>query len=140
MARWTVKTLAILAVLLLVPVEALAGICFSTSGFPTPVILDFDLMSQGQFQPGTFFAIGGAITGWCSGTTPALMSGTVRHQSNGKFQVGVTIHAARVSPGCVDGVGEGEVEANLQSGSMVFRTALGSAFAVTLSSSGCPAL
>ena len=137
MEKWTIKALAIVAVLLLLPLEALAGICFSTSGFPVPVTFDFDLMSQGQLQPGKFLGIGGEVFGWCPGTTPALMSGMARPKSDGKIQFGFTIHAVRVNPACIHGEGEGEVEADLSRGLLTVRSAQGSVFVVELLRATC---
>jgi hypothetical protein len=105
--RRLVQAVAVLTIVLLLPFQAMAGICLDLDdgGGPLPLMeLHLDLYEQSQFQ-GLFFALGGALLGLCAGI-PIPLIGTAFLNPFGDVVFAMTIMAAR-GAGCVPAMLEG---------------------------------
>lgn len=124
--------LAVVGVLLLLPLQALAAICFNLS--PLPDVAVIEIAGQG----GDFFSLVGEVVNWCGSGTSSPISGSAHLRSDGKAHFGVSSHDIGPSPTCGPGWIQGTLDPpSFNSGSGFYNKYAGTA-AVTFVAASCP--
>lgn len=126
---------AVVGVLLLLPLQALAAICFNVSPFTDVAVIE--LAGQG----GDFFSLVGEVVNWCGSGTSMPLSGSAHLRSDGKAHFGVSIHGPVGAPTatCVPGWYQGTLSPpSFNSGSGFHRNDLGTVTAITFVPVSCP--
>lgn len=123
-------------VLVLLPLPAIAAVCFNASPLLDVVVMD--VAGQG----GSFFSLAGEVVGWCGTGTSMPLSGAAHIRPDGKAHFGISIHGPVGSPAtCVPGWYQGTLNAPaFNTGTGFHRNALGGTTALTFVAVTCPTI
>lgn len=124
--------LAVVGVLLLLPLQALAAICFNLS--PLPDVAVIEIAGQG----GDFFSLVGEVVNWCGPGTSSPLSGSAHLRSDGKAHFGVSVHALDGSATCNPGWFTGTLDPPSFNSGSGFYNRFGGTTAVTFVAASCP--
>jgi hypothetical protein len=107
MRRWW-QAVAVLTIVLFLPFQAMAGVCFDLENSAGPPMeLHLDLYGTSLLQ-GLFFSLGGALLAYCAGVPPVPLTGTAFLDPFGAVVFAMTVMAARA--GCVPAMLEGRFD------------------------------